>query len=716
MSQPATKVNKAWRNGVAFFSSEAARDAACVVFIFALVARMLLPIFHGDWPIGHDHPVHIFRIWQLRETLLHHPLVPWGWSHRWFAGYPQNVVYPVGADFFVLAIQALSFGTLSLGHAYGIAFGIFYFFYGYAAFYFVYRAVHSRIAGLITALFLLTDPGSNDIGGWFWIVDVGVWTSALGLVPALIGTVRIADLLDKPTPRSAAVVGLCFGLALLCHQIHLIYFGIAIPLLCLSRYLSDRATDWRRALILLSLGLISGALIASFWLVPYFAALPFASEVGGRGNDFTRIGDALAGGTLFSRMHPLGVAFGLVGSICLLRARRPLPLFMALFVFVIIAGSSSTVTALLGPAAATWIRKYIIAERLLLLVKPFWYGAGAFLIVSSWRAVDRFRDRPAGPAASPRKGWLSWTRGAIILALAGIFAAPILGRAAVVFYKNEICRPTIWHSDRPNLNARRKFVEWAKTEMPSGDFFRIAHGFDYDDHDLTDLGIELPHPLYKIWHMPTGHFKYDISSNTNEALRAANVRYALLKHPLTGRPDFSLVKIFHQQLWLYQFRDWSPVPFVVRGTGTMQLLQFTDEDIVLHADADASGFFRLNVSYFPKWHATLDNVPVPINVVALAGIRNSGFMEVKLAPGTYRFHFARTMSDYLGTVLCLFGTGLCLLLAFWPGRFSILQSIARENGAGNLKGPPAAREQARKQGQEQERPGGDDTEPETTLP
>jgi len=652
--QADARAKKAGRKVVAFFSPEIAREAGCVVFIFALAATMLQPVFHGDWPIGHDHPVHIFRIWQLRETLLHHPLVPWGWSHRWFAGYPQNVVYPVGADFFVLAIQALSFGTLS----------IFYFLYGYAAFFLIYRAVQSRIAGLIAALFLLTDPGSNDIGGWFWIVDVGVWMSALGMVPALIGTVRMADLLDDPKPRTAAAIGLCFGLALLCHQIHLIYFGIAIPLLCLSRYLSDVRTDWRRALPLLSVGLVSGALIASFWLVPYFAALPYAAELGGRGNDLTKIGDAIAGGNLFSRMHPLATAFGLVGAICLFRARRPLPLFMALFIFVVIVGSSSTVAALFGPALEHWIRNHIIAERLLLLVKPFWYGAGAFLIVSAWRTVDRFAvapqdEMPETTSNMPRP----WIKRATIVALFALFVAPVLGRALAVFYKNEIRRPTIWHSDRPDQNARKKFVAWAKREWVSGDFFRIAHGFDYDDHDLTDLGTELPYPFYKIWHMPTGHFKYDIGWNTNEALRATNVRYALLKHPLTGRPDFSLVKIFDEQLWLYQFRDWNSVPVVVRGSGTIQLLQFTDEEIILRADSATNGFFRLNVSYFPKWHATRDNVALPISVVALAGIGNSGFMEVPLAPGTYRFHFERTLSDYAGTVLCIFGVAICLILA-----------------------------------------------------
>ena len=643
--------------------SDRFRETASVAFVLALATTMLFPVFRGDWPIGHDHPVHLFRIWQLRETLLHHGM-PWTWSHRWFAGYPQNVVYAVGADFFVLGIQAISFGLLSLGRAYGIAFWAFYCLYGYATFFFVSRAVRSRVAGLIAVVFLLTDPGSNDVGGWFWVVDVGVWTSAFGMVPALLGTVWMASLLEKPRPRTAAVVGLCFGLALLLHQIQLIYFGMAIPLLCLSRYLSGEETDWRRALALLGAGLGAGLLLASFWLVPYFAALPYAAEVGGSGNDITHIADAIAANNFFPRMHPLAVAFGLVGALCLWRSRRPLPLFMALFIFVTVVGSSSSFAALFGSSVALWVRNHIIAERLLLLVKPFWYGAAGFLLVSSWHAVEVLlnrRDENAPvDALSGRPGW---ARRVVLVALFCFFVAPVLGRVVSIFYHNEVRRPTIWHSERRDLKARRQFVTWLQKEIPAGQFFRIAHGFDYDDHDLTDLGMEIPYPLYKIWHMPTGHFKYDIGWNTNAALRASNVRFALLKHALTGRSDFTLLKIFDQQLWLYRFNDWRPEPFEIEGGGNVQLLDLEEEDIVLRAGEGAHGQLRLNISYFPKWTATRDHLPMTIKPVGLPGIPNSGFMQTELAPGLYHFHFRRSWTDYMGSLLGLLGMGAVVLLA-----------------------------------------------------
>lgn len=78
---------------------------------------LLHPALRGDWPVGHDHPVHVGRIAQLKQTILKQG-VPGAWSHRWFAGYPQNVVHPIGADLFVLAVQLLSFGALSVTKAY----------------------------------------------------------------------------------------------------------------------------------------------------------------------------------------------------------------------------------------------------------------------------------------------------------------------------------------------------------------------------------------------------------------------------------------------------------------------------------------------------------------------------------------------------------------------------------------------------------------------
>ena len=66
------------------------------------------------------------------------------------------------------------------------------------------------------------------------------------------------------------------------------------------------------------------------------------------------------------------------------------------------------------------------------------------------------------------------------------------------------------------------------------------------------------------------------------------------------------------------------------GAGEIELAEFRDEEITLRAASGAHGGLRLNVSYFPKWHATRDGVPVPITPATDPEVERSAFMEVPL--------------------------------------------------------------------------------------
>ena len=100
------------------------------------------------------------------------------------------------------------------------------------------------------------------------------------------------------------------------------------------------------------------------------------------------------------------------------------------------------------------------------------------------------------------------------------------------------------------------------------------------------------------------------------------------------------------------------------GGGRVSVSAFRDEEIVLKAEPDAHGVLRLNVGYFPKWRATRDGTPVPITPLPVPNVESAVFMQVPLAPGTYRFRYHRTASDYVGTLLCLAGLTACGFLAF----------------------------------------------------
>jgi hypothetical protein len=123
---------------------------------------------------------------------------------------------------------------------------------------------------------------------------------------------------------------------------------------------------------------------------------------------------------------------------------------------------------------------------------------------------------------------------------------------------------------------------------------------------------------------------------------------------------------FGGQLRLYLFRDWNPNPFEIRqGAGEIRLMEFGDEEIVLRAEPGAHGLLRLNVSYFPKWHATRDGAPGPISATPAPGVDNSAFMQVPLLPGTYRFRYQKDASDYVGSLLCVLGAAGVVMLTFW---------------------------------------------------
>lgn len=344
-------------------------------------------------------------------------------------------------------------------------------------------------------------------------------------------------------------------------------------------------------------------------------------------------------------MHPLAAAFGLVGSIFLLRARHTLPLFMALFTFACIVGSSSTFAAIFGPGPGDWLNKHIITTRLVMLVKPFWYCAGAFFLVASWKALNRFLSVPGNSAGSSRQR---------SVALHPVAFATRRSRG----------------SSRVCCLGKREMVE----RRP---IFRIAHGFDQDEHSLTDLGIEVPRPFYKIWVTPTGHFKYNLGSAANEALQAV-MCVLLCRNILFPRgPIFGLSKSLRANSGSTNF---GIVPFEIEGKGPVELTHFGDEEIELRAGPGAHGRLRLNVSYFPKWRTTLDTVPIPITAAPAPEVEHSAFMQIELLPGTYHFHYRNNASDYLGTFLCLLGAAGCGP-ANWEQIFRAGFPLARPTGS-----------------------------------
>jgi len=328
-----------------------------------------------------------------------------------------------------------------------------------------------------------------------------------------------------------------------------------------------------------------------------------------------------------------------------------------LMVFVCLALSSSSYLQLFGTEIAERAHDRIVFPRFLMLAKSFWYVAGAWLLVHCIMVAGR-----AGEATRTHTALA--IRRAALLVFVAVMVAPLLFQATRAFVRNEVLRFTEWNSKREDRSARVAFAEWAQTEFQNTPgFFRIAHGMGEDGHRLSDLALYLPYPFYKASFTPTGHFKHNIDASSPEAFRATNVRYVLSGAPL-DREDLQLVTIFPPQLNVYEFKEWNPDPFVIsEGAGEVELIKFEDEEIVLRAGAGAHGRLRLNVSYFPKWHAARDDVALPITSVTDPDVERSAFMEVPLLLGIYHFRFERDLTDYAGTFLCAVGVAGVLGLA-----------------------------------------------------
>lgn len=611
------------------------REAASIIVIVALATTMLWRVFIGDWPVGDDNAVHLVRISQLEQSLLHHGF-PWTWSNRWFAGAPIALVYPIGADFFVLLVHAVSFWFLRLEQAYGLTFWMFYCGYGYAIYYFTRYVFASRAAGVLASIFLLTDAGSYDTGGWFWIAQAGVWTGALAMVPSLIGTVQVAKLFDNPSATTTARIALCAGLGTLCHPIALLYFAIAVPLLWVCRLTKGEWADWQRAAAWLCLAAVCAFLIAAPELLPRMAAKGYVAQLGTAGSSLPEVGRSILSGDLFPRTWFISVGLGFAGCIVLLlRPASWLHLFTSLFALGAITLSSSSVTRIFGHELANWAEQRVIFPRLLMLAKYFWFSAGAGLVILAIRSCK-------GTLAT----WNIWK--VLLTAL----AAPLLFFVARTFVNEQVLQENHWHSMRSDLEDRKLVVQWLNgLPQEPGEFYRVAHGFGTDMHKLTDLGIELKAPMYKVSDTPTGdHFAYDIDADSREAFRLLSIRFAITKNDLE-RDDLVLERRFGEHLRLYRFVDWNPKPFLVQGTGEVVLERFDDEEILLRAYPGASGRLRVNVTYYPSWAATRDGVPVTITPTPIADVEKCRFMEVPLAPGLYRFHYQRNYLEYVSLLL-----------------------------------------------------------------
>lgn len=615
---------------------------AAMAFL-AVAAAMFPAQALGDRPIDHDHTVHFFRAWQLRDFLSHGRF--FGWSHRWFAGYPVNYLYPIGADFWVLTIWLLGLGKLTLDKAYALGVVAFWALQGYGT-YRAGRALIGRATGIVAGLFVMLDTGAFRFGGWVFAGQWGVWPNSLAIALGMLAVAELPGLMHGKDRGPLARFAVLMGVSLMTHPLQLVHTLALLGIAALALVTSTR--EGSRTLGMLRLG---GAglltvVLSLPWLLPFLSTRDQSDNYGEPWRNAYDMGAQLYANKLLEGSWALVSVLMLVGVAALLRHRRASPSFVALMTLLCAAGASSWFIAAFHLPSLTGSFSFLQYQRFAMILKPYAFIAAAYAVVSvlstvSWRH-----------AKSPLRTFV-----------VALFAAPIVFGWLDALRMDQLSRNFQEASQRPYAQARLAAAQWLTQEWDKRDvpFYRVETRLSRHDHSFVDFGTLVPMPIYKSGFTPAETFRLKMESTSREVLEALNVRYVLAPRPPGA--DFDEVKDFGQGLKAYEFKRWKPDPFVVEGSGSVTLKSWDDERIVLEAGPDASGALRLNVSAFPRWHAERDGVALDIAKVALSAESRTGFMKVPLAPGTYVFEFRRAWPEYVGAIVGV--GGWLLVLAVW---------------------------------------------------
>jgi hypothetical protein len=650
-----------------------------------IATAMMWSLYQGGRPVSHDHTVHYFEAWQLHHDMLAHGKL-FGFSQRWFAGYPVSYLYPPGAALWVNAVYALAFGALSFSQAYAAAFWLFHVFTGLAVYRFG-RLVGGPVVGLLAAVVCLTDLSDFRMGGWAYTAEYGVWPQALSLDFGLMALCSLPAIAKAAPPRSAGAVslegrgvsalaafGLWMGLAIVTHPIQLVVLGILLLAFALAAAFADGvrgATALFRLLVAYGLAL----LVAAVWLVPFLSTRDETKAMGLWWDSTYEMGKGLL--ALDALPGTLGyvLAFGVLALVVMLRTREFVLLLTALMALCIPALSNATFIDELHLPMLSAVFTKLQFVRLSSMVKPFWFVLAAYFAVAAFAHGRKLID---GGAHGPT----SYARSALLAATVGLLTLPVLVPMGQAYWLSHVRKTLVTESDRPFVRDRAALQAWLVQHLPKDGFYRVGV-FSGQDHDLLDLGTVIDRPIYKRGFTPASNFIYQMQGRDQATLDAVNLRFAISKLALPSE-QFEEIERFGPFI-VYRYRRWQPQPFkVIRGQGEIALQRFGDEEIVLRAARGSSGTLRLNVSYFSRWRAYRDGVRVPITLTYLrADPEQTGFITVPLAPGTYRFAFEPTLGDRAAPWLGALGVLVCALLIFAERRGragALLRPLGRIEG------------------------------------
>ena len=302
------------------------RQLAGPALVAAFVVLLLPGPLIGRRPASWDHVVHYTKAVSFIHRLPSLDL--WGWDWSQYAGYPTEYGYPLTAEVAVAAVFATALGTISIGHAYALAFFCAYLF-GAAVVYWTFSRWIGRIAAAVTVFFYLTDFGDFFIGGWFFTVLFGVWPVFLSISFGLLFAERLVAFVGDRAAVSPVALGALLGVTLLSHPMQLVLVPLtsvatALWVVCEAdlRHQATLMRAQRGAVVAIPLA----AALAAFWYGPFLANAAFTQDRGSPGTAPLTLLTGLVTGHAFAKMVPVAAWAGLAGAVglCVVRGRARL--------------------------------------------------------------------------------------------------------------------------------------------------------------------------------------------------------------------------------------------------------------------------------------------------------------------------------------------------------------------------------------------------------
>jgi hypothetical protein len=241
---------------------------AAALYIFLQLQPGL--VFARTTPAGGDMGAHVWGPAYLRNHLLPHGRIT-GWTPDWYAGFPAlhfyfplpsllivaaDLVLPYGVAFklvTILGLLTLPAAAATLGHRLKLPFPT------------------PAVMAAATVPFVF-DRYHTIWGGNAAATLAGEFAFSISLTLALLFLATLAHALETGRGRSLAAV--LFAATAVCHLLPAAFAVIAAGVLLLTRR-PDRAR-WG---IVLTVGVV-GALLASFWFVPFLGRLAYSNDMG----------------------------------------------------------------------------------------------------------------------------------------------------------------------------------------------------------------------------------------------------------------------------------------------------------------------------------------------------------------------------------------------------------------------------------------------------